>query len=298
LKLLNFEEFIFEARLSDHAGTRIEQRIKDTMILSFPKEARDAMVALGKTQSEVAVSAVALVKEEFEKRLSSRVLNFDFSQGQRIVVLLEPNIKIGAKRFPIKMTVSSFDEDRPDIVKTYSGEKLCCYVMNNVVATIKLLPNNYTDSEISADFESHLSRKGKLNGEIRISSTDSEYLLELTEDGQVKPFESQRLQLSSTIEKDFTLTPGRKIKYYSKLTDSLVEVSIVEVLNKGTYQADKLFKIKTKKADGSEAMKTLKAGDAIYIPLGEDGGFVQARVADQLYTIDKRVPNPILRVIA
>ena len=59
-----------------------------------------------------------------------------------------------------------------------------------------------------------------------------------------------------------------------------------------------MFKIKTKKSDGSEAMKTLKAGDSIYIPLGEDSGFVQARVADQLYTIDKRVPNPILRVIA
>jgi hypothetical protein len=59
-----------------------------------------------------------------------------------------------------------------------------------------------------------------------------------------------------------------------------------------------MFNIKTRKEDGSDAMKTLKAGDSIHLPLGSDGGWVNAKVADQLYTIDKRVPNPILRVLA
>lgn len=299
LKLLNFSQFISEARLSDHSGLRIDQRINDSLVISFSAETRKAIKELNRTSSEVAVEAADFIKEEFKKRLAEKIQNFEFSEGNRVVVLLEPVIKIGGKRFPIKMTVSSFDEDSPEIVKTYSGDKICAYVRNNVLATIKLLPGSYSDEEILADFEEHLARKGKLNGKPRVSSIDSIYTIEMSEDGQVKPYViATSSMVSSAVEKDFTLTPGRKIKYFSKLTDSLVEVEIVEVLNKGSYQTDKMFKIKTRKDDGTDAMKTLKAGDSIHLPLGSDGGWVNAKVADQLYTIDKRVPNPILRVIA
>lgn len=299
MKLLNFSQFISEARLSDHSGTRIDQRIYDSLVVSFSLEARQAMKSLNRNSSDVAKEVVDLIREEFRKRLNDKIQRFEFSEGNRVVVLMEPILKISGKRFPIKLSVSSFDEDSPEIVKTYSGEKICAYIRNNTLTTIKLLPGHYSDEEIGQDFEDHLSRKGTLNSKARVSSVDSVYSIEMTETGEVKSYEiATSSMMSSTVEKDFTLTPGRKIKYFSKLTDSLVEVEIVEVLNKRTYQADKMFKIKTRKEDGSDAMKTLKAGDSIHLPLGSDGGWVNAKVADQLYTIDKRVPNPILRVLA
>lgn len=298
LKLLNFSEFINEARLSDHAGLRIEQRINDSMFISFPIDARKLIKEQGLGTSDIASKAVDLIRAEFMERLQSKLINFEFNEGHRAVILMEPVIKIGAKRFPIKMTVSSFDEARPEAVKSYSGEKLCAYVTNNVITTIKLLPDSYNEAEVAADFEEHLTRLGKQKGQVRAISTDSVYTIELTQDGEVQPLErATSSMMTNAVEKDYTLTPGRKIKYYSKLTDSLVEVEIVEVINKSTYKTDKLFKIKTRKEDGSEAMKTLKAGDSVHLPIGSDGGWVNAKVTDQLYTIDNRIPNPILRVV-
>lgn len=167
-----------------------------------------------------------------------------------------------------------------------------------MITTIKLLPDSYSEDEVAADFEEHLTRAGKLKSRVKASAIESTYTIELTEAGEVKPLErATSSMMSNTVEKDFTLTPGRKIKYFSKLTNSLVEVEIVEVINKATYKTDKLFKIKTRKDDGTEAIKTLKAGDSIFLRLRSDGGWVNAKVADSLYAIDNRVPNAILRVI-
>lgn len=300
MKLLNFTQFINEARLSEHGNKRLDQRVKDSMVISFPTEAKKLIREIGKTSTEVAVKAVELMKEEFLTRFETKLMANDFSDVHRVAILFEPVLKIGGKRFPINMTVSSVDEKNPDVIKTYSGEKLCVYVSNNTITTIKVLPDSYSEIDVLADFEDHLVRKGRRNTKPKLIQVESEYTLELTETGEVRPLEKEKsssVGVVNKIEKDFTLTPGRKIKFQSLATNSLVEAEIIEVINKSTYKEDKVFRLSIRKADGSTSMKSLKPGDTIYLPIGSDGGWVNAKIADQLYTIDNRVSSPILRVV-
>lgn len=299
MRLLNFTQFINEAIKDEHADLRLDQRIIQTMVVSLPFDAREAIRDNGQSYSEVSAKLVDLLKSEGVRRFESRLVRFEFSMGHRVIVLMEPIFIVDGKRFPVKMTVSSWDPKNPKIVKSYAGEKLAGYVSDNAIDTIKVLPGSYSDQDIEDDAKNHLIRTGRERGRVIVNSSDSKFEVELTKDGEVKPWTlTTGSGLVNKIERDFVLSPGRPIMFFSQAKGEMVVVKIADVLNRDTYKTDKLFKVKILKSDGSEGLKTLKPGDSLSLPVGDDGGWLEARVSDRLYTTDNRVPNPILKVVA
>lgn len=296
MKILNFSQFINEAKQTKHSKIRFKQRIEDSFAIELPQGALAGIRARGLNIPETIAKITELIKSKFSERYSNLITNFNEPKDDVVVLLLRPVLKLENERFPVRMMVTSIDTRHSDVEKTYSGEKLCVYIRYNNIATIKVLPNEFKEPDIIQNFEDSLKKDNKFIKTPKI--VNAGYLLiEINEAGEVFSPEKEEPAAQKQL-KDFTLSPGRKIQYFNKLTNSQVEVEIVEVINKETYKRDKEFKLKIRKSDGSEALKTIKAGDMIWLDANGANELVRAKVADQLYTIDNRVAHPILKVIA
>ena len=283
MNLLNFTQFINEARISPHAGQRFDQRVHETLVVDLPNEAKERLRSMGLKPYQISTEAAALIKEEFTKKAKALETS-EFGDGNVATVILFPYLKIGDNRFKMKLTVSSYDdESSKTTMKTYHGEKICCYVADNVVTTIKVLPGSFTDDQIKADMDEHLERQGKLGSSRVISPEGSKFEIEVSSDGSVNPYDRRDLiGLINRGEKEYALAPGRMIKVFLPFMGGMTEAEVIEVLNRNNARADGFIKVAVQIEDGRKIPKTLKPGDPISIP-AKDGGWEHFSVADSLF---------------
>jgi hypothetical protein len=298
LSILNFNDFLLlEASLSQHADKRVEQRIKDSLkdgtVIDFPAAARKKISMTGRSLADVSNEVTQMIKDEFMRRLTNRIERPDFPDGNKVVVLLDPQLKYGRDTFPISVSVTSENEvidkntgQKSIIRKTYTGERLCVYIADNVVTTIKVLPENYTDIDIEKDSDKHFITKKLEVKTSKVLSGGSEYVIELDKTGEIKPYTGQLYTGHGIVtEKEFALTPGRRIKVIIPFMDkvNLTEVEVISVVNRESARADKFIKVDVVLEDGRKVPKTLRAGDQIALPVGPDGEWQNSQVADSLF---------------
>jgi len=298
LNILNFNDFLLlEASLSPHADKRVEQRIKDSLkdgtVIDFPAAARKKISMTGRSLADVSNEATQMIKDEFMRRLTNRIERPDFPDGNRVVVLLDPQLKYGHDIFPISVSVTSENEvidkrtgKKSIIKKTYTGERLCVYVADNVVTTVKVLPANYTDIDIEKDSDKHFITKKLEVKTSTVLSGDSEYVIELGKTGEIKHHTGQIYAGHGIVtEKEFALTSGRHIKVIIPFIDkdNLTKVEVLSVVNRESARADRFIKVDVALADGRKVPKTLRAGDQISLPVGPDGKWQNCQVADSLF---------------
>jgi hypothetical protein len=312
LNILNFNDFLLlEASLSKHADKRIAERIKESLkdgtSIDFPIEARRKIALTGRSLADVSNEATQLIKDEFMRRLTNRIERPDFPDDNRIVVLLDPQLKYGHDTFPISVSVTSETEiidkktGKTEILKrTYTGERLCIYIADNVMTTVKVLPANYTDIEIEKDSRNHFDNKNIEAGNITVLSGEADYIIELSKTGEIKHHTGQIYSGHGIIaEKEFALTTGRyiKVNLAFKKDENLTKVKVLSILNRDSARADKFIKVEVeleafkevKLEDGTiefrsiKIPKTLRAGDQISLPVGPDGKWQNCQVADSLF---------------
>jgi hypothetical protein len=302
-QILSFS--LFEARYSTHFDKRFKERIEDLQEVGL--DTRNKGEIESELEEEIGPDWKKLLLSSIVSNTDSRMLkkikleNYS-NDGNFGVPISFLYLNHKGKQYPIEITTySSSDKDGED--KIYKGSQIWVALGQDTAWTIKVFPKDKSRQYISDNLRDGVSFRYKGNP-FSFVEPGPDYKSTFEWDPNKGRFitdeegeEKNLIPVSSNIEKDFTLSPGRKIQYYSKLTDSLAKAEIVETINKDTYKSDKMFKIKIKKPDKSEAVKGLKAGDEIYLPLGQDESWVKAKVADQLYTIDNRIASPILRVI-
>jgi hypothetical protein len=303
-KILSFS--LFEARYSDHFNTRVKERIQDLQEVTL--DTRNKGEIESELEEEIGPDwrkfLLSSIVSDTDSRILKKIKLENYSNNRNFGVpisFLYLNHK--GKQYPIEITTySSSDKDGED--KIYKGSQIWVALGQDTAWTIKVFPKDKNRQYISDNLRDGVSFRYKGNPFSFVEpGPDYKSTFEwdpnkgkfITEDEEE---EKDFVPVSSSIEKDFNLSPGRQIKYYSKLTDSIVKSEIIEVINKGTYKSEKEFKVKILKSDGSQGIKTFKPGDEIYLPLGPNNSWVICKVADQLYTIDNRIPNPILRIIA
>jgi hypothetical protein len=303
-QILSFN--LFEARYSTHFTDRVKERIQDLREVALDTKNKEEIES--ELESEIGPnwknklisSIISNTDSRILKKIKLENYNNDLNFGVPISFLY---LSYKGKQYPIEITTySSSAKDGED--KVYKGSQICVALGQDTAWTIKVFPKDKSRQYISDNLRDGVSDRFKGNS-FSFVEPGPDYKSTFEWDPKKGKFitdeeedEKNLVPVSSNIEKDFNLSPGRQIKYYSKLTDSLVKSEIIEVINKDTYKSEKTFKVKILKPDGSEAIKTLKPGDEIYLPLGPDNGWVKCKIADQLYTIDNRIPNPILRIIA
>jgi hypothetical protein len=283
----------------------VKERIQDLREVTLDTKNKDEIeselkLEIGPDWKDKLISSIiSNTNSRILKKIKLENYNNDLNFGVPISFLY---LNYKGKQYPIEITTySSSDKDGEN--KIYKGSQICVALGQDTAWTIKVFPKDKSRQYISDNLRDGVSDRFKGNSFSFVEpGPDYKSTFEWdTKKGKFITDEEEEdknlVPVSSNIEKDFTLSPGRKIQYYSKLTDSLAKAEIVETINKDTYKSDKMFKIKIKKPDKSEGVKSLKAGDEIYLPLGQDESWVKAKVADQLYTIDNRIASPILRVI-
>lgn len=299
MNILNFNDFLLlEASLSQHADKRVEQRIKDSLkdgtVIDFPAAARKKISLTGRSLADVSNEVTQLIKDEFMRRLTNRIERSDFPIGRNIVVvLLDPQLKYGHDTFPISVSVTSENEvidkntgKKSIIRKTYTGERLCVYIADNVVTTIKVLPADYTDIDIEKDSDKHFVTKKLEVKTSTVLSGGSDYIIELDKTGEIKPHTGQIHSGHGIVtEKEFALTPGRRIKVIVPFIDkvNLTNAEIISVVNRESARTDRFIKVDVVLEDGRKVPKTLRPGDQIALPVGPDGEWQNCQVADSLF---------------
>jgi hypothetical protein len=289
LNILKFNDFLLlEASLSEHADKRIAERITNSIVVTFPDKVMSKIYHTGKSEDEVLAETTKLVKQEFMYRLTNRIERRDFSANSWVVVLMDVFLKIGDDQFPVKLTVTSFDKQKDGSIKekTYTGERICIYVRDNVMTTLKVMPAKYDSIDLEKDSENHLEREGIRAGKTKVIAESSDFIIELTKTGEVIPHSIQVYGGHGIIaEKEFALTAGRKIKVFLPFVDkeNLTIAEVISVLNRDSARADKFIKVEIILADGRKVPKTLRAGDPIGVPVGPNGEFEAHKVADSLF---------------
>ena len=289
MNILKFNDFLLlEASLSKHADDRIAQRITDSIVVTFPDKVMSKIYHTGRPESKILAETTALIKKEFMHRLRNRIERPDFANDNRVVVLMDVWLKIGEDQFPVTLTVTSFDKDKDGKTKerTYTGERICIYVRDNVMTTLKVMPAKYDSIDLEKDSENHLEREGIRAGKTTVIAESSDFIIELTKAGEVKPHSIQVYGGHGIVtEKEFALTAGRRIAVFLPFVDkeNLTEAEVISVLNRDSARSDKFIKVEIILADGRKVPKTLRAGDPIGVPVGPNGEFESHKVADSLF---------------
>ena len=292
MKLLKFTQFITEARISSHGEGRIDQRIYNLESINLPKPARQFIRESGFEINEVYSQLIDAIKSEFKKS-QDHIERTQFPSGHKALPVVAPFLKIDGTSYPVTMSVKSFSGE---LEKIHTGERVFAYISDDVLTTIKVLPHQMSHTDIQMDLENHLSRKGK-TGSVHVYELPEESVnsvFELTEDGQVIP--EKRITCNPKIlsgEQQYSVAAGRKIKVFIPFLKDFAECTIESLLNRDTFREDRFLKLGIVLPDGRKIAKTLNPGDAVELPIGENGDWVRAKISDSLYVYDKRTAEPV-----
>lgn len=319
MKIVRFSQFQNEAKETAHSKLRSHERMYTDFNIEMQIEIIRELQALGLSPVDIKNEIRKNLEIEFHERYNRRIIDIDFTIGiKHIVVLFKPTIKLGNTTYPIRMAVTSYDQNKRGFEsKTYHGEKICVYIApDNNILTIKAQPGNMSDKDIKNDDLSHQANAHPqhMTRNIEVIQDNPEYPLEIKPDGTLSVILPQApptrdfapVEIGGS--RDYSLTKGRKLAIkQSKIKNDWIIGIIDEITNLSTARTDGHIDIILNKNNGMplfykdrKALPVkLEPGDYIGLPAKEPGDFEVWQLANQFLVFQKSAKGkiPALRVI-
>lgn len=307
--------------MSDYSRERYEERVGNIGDVRISGELQRSLRADGIDFKDIKDQVIELIVEKLDKRLQN-ILRGQYSNLTFAVPVLAAKLWVGNSSDYIKIVTKSTvykkvngkyvrDENGeliPISERSHIGEKFYMPIVNDYIETLLLYPIDLTDDEIEASFEEHGVRKNK-NEKLIVHSLKAEHILNLeVVDGRVKEktFSSDS-NVDYTVDQQWAISVGRKLKFFSKMTNDFIEATVVELIeptvksvkdpNKKTsviwLGAEKLVRAKLDTGKSMPTVKTFKVDDIVYLPIGTDDAMIKCKIVSPTYIIDERSNNPV-----
>lgn len=316
-----YTAYLNEAYMSDYSRERYEERVGNIGDVRISGELQRSLRADGIDFKDIKDQVIELIVEKLDKRLQN-ILRGQYSNLTFAVPVLAAKLWVGNSSDYIKIVTKSTvykkvngkyvrDENGeliPISERSHIGEKFYMPIVNDYIETLLLYPIDLTDDEIEASFEEHGVRKNK-NEKLIVHSLKAEHILNLeVVDGRVKEktFSSDS-NVDYTVDQQWAISVGRKLKFFSKMTNDFIEATVVELIeptvksvkdpNKKTsviwLGAEKLVRAKLDTGKSMPTVKTFKVDDIVYLPIGTDDAMIKCKIVSPTYIIDERSNNPV-----
>lgn len=316
-----YAAYLNEAYMSDYSRERYEERVGNIGDVRISGELQRSLRADGIDFKDIKDQVIELIVEKLDKRLQN-ILRGQYSNLTFAVPVLAAKLWVGNSSDYIKIVTKSTvykkvngkyvrDENGeliPISERSHIGEKFYMPIVNDYIETLLLYPIDLTDDEIEASFEEHGVRKNK-NEKLIVHSLKAEHILNLeVVDGRVKEktFSSDS-NVDYTVDQQWAISVGRKLKFFSKMTNDFIEATVVELIeptvksvkdpNKKTsviwLGAEKLVRAKLDTGKSMPTVKTFKVDDIVYLPIGTDDAMIKCKIVSPTYIIDERSNNPV-----
>ena len=317
-----YSSFITEAYMSDYSRARYDERVGNIGDVRISVELAKDLRAEGINFNLIKDQIIELIVDELDNRLKT-ILSRTFGELTFAVPVLAAKLWVGNNSDYIKIFTKSniykkdktgkyLRDENGDLIKSderiHSGEKFYMPIQRDYVETLVLYPMSMTDAQIENSFEEHGLRKNK-NEKIRVIQFDESHVLNLEiVDGVVKEKNMRTdTNIDYTVEQQWSISVGRKLKIFSKLTNDFIEGKIVELIEpvvKPVKDGDKkskvvwlgpekLVKVKLDTGKDLPTIKTFRPDDIIYLPIGTNDEMIKCKVATPPYIIDERSINPV-----
>ena len=307
--------------MSDYSRERYEERVGNIGDVRISGELQRSLRADGIDFKDIKDQVIELIVEKLDKRLQN-ILRGQYSNLTFAVPVLAAKLWVGNSSDYIKIVTKSTvykkvngkyarDENGELIAmseRSHIGEKFYMPIVNDYIETLLLYPIGLTDDEIEASFEEHGLRKNK-NERLRVQPLTADHILNLeVVDGRVKEktFSSDS-NVDYTVDQQWAIAVGRKLKFFSKMTNDFVEATVVELIeptikqvkdaNKKTnviwLGSEKQVRAKLDTGKSMPTVKTFKVDDIVYLPIGTDDAMIKCKIVSPTYIIDERSNNPV-----
>lgn len=316
-----YAAYLNEAYMSDYSRERYEERVGNIGDVRISGELQRSLRADGIDFNAIKDQIIELIVEKLDKRLQN-ILRGQYSNLTFAVPVLAAKLWVGNSSDYIKIITKSIvykktngkyvrDENGeliPVSERIHIGEKFYMPIVNDYIETLLLYPIGLTDDQIEASFEEHGLRKNK-NERLRVQPLKEEHILNLEiVDGQVKEKKfAGDSNVDYTIDQQWAVAVGRKLKFFSKISNDFVDSTIVELIEptiKKTNDAnkktnviwlgpEKLVKVKLDTGKSMPTIKTFKVDDIVYLPIGTDDTMIKCKIVSPTYIIDERSNNPV-----
>ena len=307
--------------MSDYSRERYEERVGNIGDVRISGELQRSLRADGIDFKDIKDQVIELIVEKLDKRLQN-ILRGQYSNLTFAVPVLAAKLWVGNSSDYIKIVTKSTvykkvngkyarDENGELIAmseRSHIGEKFYMPIVNDYIETLLLYPIGLTDDEIEASFEEHGLRKNK-NERLRVQPLTADHILNLeVVDGRVKEktFSSDS-NVDYTVDQQWAIAVGRKLKFFSKMTNDFVEATVVELIEPTVKQvkdankktnviwlgAEKQVRAKLDTGKSMPTVKTFKVDDIVYLPIGTDDAMIKCKIVSPTYIIDERSNNPV-----
>ena len=316
-----YTEYLNEAYMSNYSRERYEERVGNIGDVRISGELQRSLRADGIDFKDIKDQVIELIVEKLDKRLQN-ILRGQYSNLTFAVPVLAAKLWVGNSSDYIKIVTKSTvykkvngkyvrDENGELIAmseRSHIGEKFYMPIVNDYIETLLLYPIGLTDDEIEASFEEHGLRKNK-NERLRVQPLTTDHILNLeVVDGRVKEktFSSDS-NVDYTVDQQWAIAVGRKLKFFSKMTNDFVEATVVELIEPTVKQvkdankktnviwlgAEKQVRAKLDTGKSMPTVKTFKVDDIVYLPIGTDDAMIKCKIVSPTYIIDERSNNPV-----
>lgn len=307
--------------MSNYSRERYEERVGNIGDVRISGELQRSLRADGIDFKDIKDQVIELIVEKLDKRLQN-ILRGQYSNLTFAVPVLAAKLWVGNSSDYIKIVTKSTvykkvngkyvrDENGELIAmseRSHIGEKFYMPIVNDYIETLLLYPIGLTDDEIEASFEEHGLRKNK-NERLRVQPLTTDHILNLeVVDGRVKEktFSSDS-NVDYTVDQQWAIAVGRKLKFFSKMTNDFVEATVVELIEPTVKQvkdankktnviwlgAEKQVRAKLDTGKSMPTVKTFKVDDIVYLPIGTDDAMIKCKIVSPTYIIDERSNNPV-----
>lgn len=307
--------------MSDYSRERYEERVGNIGDVRISGELQRSLRADGIDFKDIKDQVIELIVEKLDKRLQN-ILRGQYSNLTFAVPVLAAKLWVGNSSDYIKIVTKSTvykkvngkyarDENGELIAmseRSHIGEKFYMPIVNDYIETLLLYPIGLTDDEIEASFEEHGLRKNK-NERLRVQPLTADHILNLeVVDGRVKEktFSSDS-NVDYTVDQQWAIAVGRKLKFFSKMTNDFVEATVVELIEPTVKQvkdankktnviwlgSEKQVRAKLDTGKSMPTVKTFKVDDIVYLPIGTDDAMIKCKIVSPTYIIDERSNNPV-----
>lgn len=307
--------------MSDYSRERYDERVGNIRDVRISGELQRSLRADGIDFKDIKDQVIELIVEKLDKRLQN-ILRGQYSNLTFAVPVLAAKLWVGNSFDYIKIVTKStiykkvngkYARDEagkliPMSERSHIGEKFYMPIVNDYIETLLLYPIDLTDDQIEASVEEHGVRKNK-NEQLKVIPLTAEHILNLeVVNGRVeeKTFNSDS-NVDYTVDQQWAISVGRKLKFFSKMTNDFVGATVVELIeptvksvkdpNKKTsviwLGAEKLVKAKLDTGKSMPTIKTFKVDDIVYLPIGTDDALIKCKIVSPTYIIDERSNNPV-----
>lgn len=316
-----YVEYLNEAYMSDYSRERYEERVGNIGDVRISGELQRSLRAEGIEFNDIKPDIIDRIVERLDKRLKT-ILQGQYSSLTFAIPVMAAKLWVGNTSEYIKIFTKSIvykksagkyvrDEDGnliPAGERVYSGEKFYMPIVNDYIETLLLYPIEMTESAIADSFEEHGLRKNK-NERLMVQPLKEEHVLNLEiVDGVLKEKSmGGDSNVDYSIDQQWAVTVGRRLKFFSKVSNEFVEATIVELIEPVIKKVkdeskktnviwlgpEKLIKVKLDIGKSLPTIKTFKADDIVYLPIGTDNAMIKCKVVSPTYILDERSNNPV-----